>query len=83
MTHERLALLIQAQRSALLAADPETRPTHETILRLLTALDHGEITAGHAERVLVELARGVANTPSQATLYRQVAADLRQMQRKE
>jgi hypothetical protein len=82
MSHDRLAALMQAQRDAL-AADPEARATHDTILGILTALDNGEITEGHALRILGHQAMRMADTAAHAKLYRQAAADIRQMQREE
>jgi len=64
MSHERLAALIQARRAAHLSADPEARTMHELILRILAALDNGEITAEHAQRVLGDEATRIAAPPS-------------------
>ena len=82
MSHERLARLIQAQHDAL-ETDPESRATHEIIGSIFQALDQGDITAGRAVYLLNYQAMHWADDPAQAALYRQAAADLRQMQREE
>lgn len=82
MSQERLAELLQAHRDAL-EADEESRHTHETILGILSALATWEITVGQALRILGAQAVRVADEPAQAALYRQAAANLRQMQREE
>jgi hypothetical protein len=83
MSHKRLAELMQAQREALLKAQSETRATHERILSILQALASHEITKGHALRLLGLQSLRVADDTAQATLYRQAAADLRQIQGEE
>jgi hypothetical protein len=79
----RRAKIYEPERAALLAADPEARATHETILRLLSALDNGEITESHAQRVLDAQAMRLADEPATTALYRQTATAIRQMQREE
>ena len=78
MSHERLAALIQARREAM-DADPERALAHETIVSIFTAIDKGEVTEGQALRLLGYQATRVTDEPSHAALYRQAAADLRQM----
>ena len=82
MNHERLAALMQEQREAK-DANPEAHTTHETILSILSMLDSKDITEGHALRILGYQAMRMADTAAHAALYRQAAADLRQMQREE
>lgn len=82
MSHERLAQLIQAQWTALLA-HPEAQATHEAILNLLQGVDTGEITPAQCVRLLRYQAVLVADVPAYAALYRQAAADLLLMQRDE
>ena len=82
MSHERLAQLIQAHRVALLA-HPEAQATHEAIINLVQGVDSGEITVAHCIRLLRYRAVLVAEVPAYAVLYRQAAAALQQMQRKE
>ena len=82
MSHERLAQLIQAHQGALLA-HPEAQTTHEAIINLVQGVDSGEITVAQCVRLLRYQALLVAEVPAYATLYRQVAADLLQMQREE
>lgn len=74
MSHERLAALIQAQREA---AHPWV--AHETILSILQALDKAEITEGQALRFLGYQTTRVTAELGHAVLYRQAAADIRQM----
>jgi hypothetical protein len=82
MQQERLAELIQAHREAL-KTDPETRATHEIIMTIFLALDRGDITVGRAIYLLGYQAVHWADAPAQAAIYRQAAADLRQLQRAE
>lgn len=83
MSHERLVAMMQAhQFGAALAPDERTRATHESILSVLRALDKGEATEGQVLRLLGDQALQAAE-PTHAALYRQAAADLRQMQREE
>ena len=82
MNHERLAHLMQAHRSAMLA-HPEAQATHEAIISLLQGLDAGEITPAQCVRLLRYQAVLVTTMPAYAALYRQAAADIRQMQREE
>ena len=82
MSHERLAQLIQAHQGALLA-HPEAQATHEAMINLVQGVDTGEITVAHCVRLLRYQAVLVAHVPAYAALYRQVAADLLQMQREE
>ena len=82
MSHERLAVLIQAHQAALLA-HPEAQATHEAIINLLQGVDSGEITVAQCVRLLRYQAVLVAEVSIYAALYRQAAADLQQMQRAE
>ena len=82
MSHERLAVLIQAHQAALLA-HPEAQATHEAIINLLQGVESGEITVAQCVRLLRYQAVLVADSPAFAALYRQAAADLQQMQRAE
>ena len=82
MSHERLAALIQAHQSALLA-HPEAQATHEAIISLLQGVDSGEITPAQCVRLLGYQAVAVASAPVYAALNRQAAADLQHMQREE
>jgi hypothetical protein len=80
MSHEeRLADLIAAHQLAL-AGPASDHVTHAAILRILTALEQSEIPQGQALRMLDHQARRMADTPAHGALYRQAAADLRQMQ---
>jgi hypothetical protein len=82
MNHERLAQLIRTHQDAL-DAGQEPLPVHEVILSIFRALDQGEITAGLAVYLLNYQAMHWADDPAQAAVYRQAAADLRQLQREE
>jgi hypothetical protein len=82
MHHERLARLIQLHREAM-ETDPEARATHETIVSIFLGLDQGGIIVGRAVYLLGYQAVYWADDPAQAVLYRQAAADLRQLQRGE
>ena len=82
MRCERLAQLMQVQLEAI-GADPEARATHEIILSVFQALYQGDITAGRAVYLLNYQAMHWADEPGQAALYRQAAADLRQMPQEE
>ena len=78
MSHERLAQLIQARREAM-EADAKHSIAHETILSIFTALDQGEVTEGRALHLLRYQAQRLADEPTHAALYREAAADIRQM----
>lgn len=80
MSSEHLARLIQAHQDALLA-HPEARTPHATIVSILQGLDTGEITLAQALRLLGYQALRLEDTEAHQALYRQAAADLRQMQR--
>ena len=82
MSHERLAQLMLARREAI-EVDEKHAMGHETILSILQALDRREITEGQALRLLRYQATRLADEASHAALYRQAAADIRQMQREE
>jgi hypothetical protein len=83
MSSERLAHLMQAHRfSAALAPDERISAIHESILSILSALDKGEATEGQVLRLLGYQALQ-AEVSTHAALYRQAAADIRQMQREE
>jgi hypothetical protein len=82
MSHERLAQFMQARREAM-ERDPEHETTHEAILSVFSALEKGEVTEGQALRVLGYQAARLADEPDKASLYRQAAAAIRQMQREE
>ena len=82
MRQERLAQLMQAHLLAM-ATDQEARATHEAILSIFRALDQGDVTVGRAVYLLGYQAVYWADDPTQAALYRQAAAALRQMQREE
>jgi hypothetical protein len=82
MSHERLAALILARQEALLS-DEKHSITHEAILSILKGLDRGDFTEGQALRFLGYQALRWADVPAYAALYRQAAADIRQMQREE
>jgi hypothetical protein len=82
MNLKQLAQLIQAHQSALLA-HPEAQATHEAIITLLQGGDAGEITPAQCVRLLRYQAALVATVPAHAALYRQAAADIRQLQREE
>jgi hypothetical protein len=82
MSHDRLAVLIQAHQEALLA-HPEAQAAHEAIISLLQGVDAGEITPAQCVRVLRYQATLVADAPAYAALYRQAAADIWQMRREE
>ena len=66
-----------------LRAHPEARTPYETILSILTGLDTGTITLGQARRLLGYQALRLDDDSVHQILYRQVATDLRQMQREE
>lgn len=84
MSHERLAALIQAHQEALTAAqESASADAHANILGILSALEKGEIHEARAQRLLGQHALLATDAPGQATLYRQAAADIRQMQREE
>ena len=74
MSHKRLAHLMQAHRSAMLA-HPEAQATHKAIITLL----QGAVTPAQCVRLLRYQALRVTDTPTYAALYRQAAADIRQM----
>lgn len=78
MRHERLAPFIQAHCEAR-DADPAHQSTHEAMLNIFTALSKREVTEGQALRLLGYQAALLADEPDRATLFRQAAADLRQM----
>ena len=78
MSHKRLTQLIQAHQSAMLA-HPEAQATHEAIISLLQGVDAGEITPAQCMRLLRYQAALVTTMPAYAALYRQAAADIRQM----
>src|ERR1051326_737478 len=80
MSYEYLAALIAAHQ-ATLEAQPEARTTHESILSILQALASLEMSTGHAIRLLRLQALRSTDAHAHATLYRQAAADIRQMQR--
>ena len=80
MNHKRLVVMIQAHQSGLLA-HPEAQTTHEAIISLLQGVDAGEITPAQCMRLLRYQAVLVTTMPAYAVLYRQAAADIRQMQR--
>ena len=82
MSHERLTQLMQARRAAM-DTDPEHETTHEAILSVFTALDKREVTEGQALRLLRYQATRLSDEPGKATLYRQAAANIQQMQREE
>ena len=82
MSHERLIAMIQTHQRAMLA-HPEAQATHEAIISLLQGVDAGEITPAQCMRLLRYQAVLVTTMPAYAALYRQAAADLRQMQREE
>ena len=82
MSHEHLVAMIQAHQSAMLA-HPEAQATHEAIISLLQGVDAGEITLEQCVRLLRYQAVLVTTMPAYAALYRQAAADIRQMQRAE
>ena len=82
MNHERLPQLIQAYEEALLA-HPEDPTAYEGILNMLRGLDAGTITLGQARRILGYQAAHYDDNPQHQFLYRQAAAAIRQMQRKE
>jgi hypothetical protein len=48
-------------------------------LGILTALEKGEVTEGRALYLLRNQATHLAHEPTHAALYRQAAADIRQM----
>ena len=78
MSHERLVQLIRTHQDAI-AAGQEPIAVHEVILSIFRALDQGEITAGRALYLLGYQAVHWADEPTHAALYRQAAADIRQM----
>jgi hypothetical protein len=82
MSHDRLAQLMQAHREAM-DTDPEHDTTHEAIVSVFSALEKGEVTEGQVLRLLGYQATRLADEPGKAALYRQAAADIRQMQREE
>jgi hypothetical protein len=82
MSRERLAQLMEARRASM-KADPAHETTNEAILSVFSALDKHEITEGQALRILGWQAIRLPHAPTHAALYRQAAADLRQMQREE
>ena len=81
MSHERLAQLMQAHQEAI-EAEQEPLLAHENIVSVLRGLDHGDVTRGHAIRLL-DLQSLLADEPTEVALYRRAAADIRQMQREE
>ncbi len=84
MSHERLTTLIQEHQDALAGAqDSASQTAHTTILGILRTLDRGEITHRQALRLLGQQALTATDEPTQAALYRQAAAGIRQMQREE
>ena len=82
MSHERLDALIAAHQEAL-AADEQHVLTYDTILGILSALNKGQVTEGQALRLLGYQAIRLNDDPTNAALYRQAAAAIRQMQREE
>ena len=80
MSQERLTALIQDQREAM-KTNLECCITRETIVSVLILLKKGIITQGRAQRLLRYQAVRLVDEPIQATLYRQAAAAIRQMQR--
>jgi hypothetical protein len=82
MNHERLAALIREQQ-AILDAGSQHRTTRHAILSILRAVDQEELTPGQAVHLLIYQAQRMDDEPDQAALYRQAAADIRQMQREE
>ena len=82
MSHERLDALIAAHQAAL-ETQPEASATQESIVSILQALASHEVSQGHALRLLGLQSLRATDDPAQAALYRQAAADLRQMQREE
>lgn len=78
MRQEHQTEVLQAHRDAL-EADEESRHPHEMVLGILSALATWEITVGQALRLLGFQATRLAREPAKAALYRQAAADLRQM----
>jgi hypothetical protein len=82
MSHTRLDALVAAHQAAL-ETQPEAWATHESILSILRALASREINQRHALRLLGLQALRATDEPTHAALYRQAAADLRQMQHEE
>lgn len=82
MRHKRLATLIQTHQAALLT-HAEAWATHGAIISLLHGVGTGEITAAQCARLLRCQSVLVAGVPAFAVLYRQAAADIRQVQREE
>jgi hypothetical protein len=82
MSHESLHQLIQSQQEAM-ETHQGTCTTHESILSILQALASHEITKGHALRLLGLQSLRDADDPAQAALYRQAAADIRQLPHEE
>ena len=78
MSQERLAELIQARQEAIEAGSHE-RVTRETIIGILRALEKGDITQGRALHLFAYQAQRLNEQPAHAVLYRQAAADIRQM----
>jgi hypothetical protein len=73
---------MQAHREAM-DTNLEHDTTHETILSVFSAPDKREVTEGQVLRLLGYQATRLADEPGKATLYRQAAAEIRQMQREE
>ena len=82
MSHERLVRLIHPHQQAI-ESGQEPLLAHETIRRILHALDTGQVTEGQALRLLRFQAQRLSEEPAHATLYRQAAAGIQQMQREE
>ena len=82
MSHERHVQLMQARQAAI-ADRQKSLMAQETILSIFRALDKGDIKEGRALRLLRYQATRLADEPTHAALYRQAAADIRQMQREE
>lgn len=78
MDQKRLTELIQSHQDMLLA-HPEDRTPHEVILSIFGGLDRGEITLAQALRLLGYQALRLDDSAAHQALYRQAAADLRQM----
>ena len=74
--------LIAAPQAAL-ETQPEASATQESILSILQALASHEVSQGHALRLLGLQSLRATDEPRHAALYRQAAADIRQMQRQE
>ena len=82
MSHTRLDALVAAHQAAL-ETQPEASATHESILSILQALASHEINQRHALRLLGLQSLRATDEPTKAALYRQAAADIRQLQREE